>query len=233
VYDRQAKRNAPIVKVDAEKPDEKGIRETAQIIRQGGVAAYPTESFYGLGVDPTRENAVDRLFQVKRRQREHPILVLIPSIESLDFLVRRIPAAARILMRAFWPGGLTLVFDASDRVPRIITGGTGKIGIRISSHPIAASLVGAVGGPITGTSANVTGKQPCRTAHEVARQLGRQVDIILDGGATPGKNASTVLDVTTEPPEILREGMISRTQIEHVTCFRIHPHSSVSDPSPP
>jgi L-threonylcarbamoyladenylate synthase len=231
VYDRQAERKAPIVKVDAEKPDEKGIRETVQIIRQGGVVAYPTESFYGLGVDPSGEKAVERLFQIKRRQREQPILVLIPSIETLDFLVRRVPAAARILMHAFWPGGLTLVFDASDRVPRTITGGTGKIGIRVSSHPIAASLVGAVGGPITSTSANVTGKQPCRTAHEVARQLGRQVDVILDGGTTPGKSASTVLDVTMEPPAILREGMISRAQIEQVAPLRSHPHSCVSEPS--
>jgi L-threonylcarbamoyladenylate synthase len=214
VWDPQGKRNTPNRKVDRKEPDEKGIQKTADIIRQGGVAAYPTESFYGLGVDTTTESAVERLFQIKRRHREQPILVLIPSTETLDFLVRRIPAAARILIKAFWPGGLTLVFDASDRVLRTITGGTGKIGIRVSSHPVAASLAGAVGGPITSTSANLSGKQPCRTAHEVARQLGRQVDIILDGGTTPGKSASTVLDVSGDPPRILREGMVSRKELQ-------------------
>ncbi len=212
--DPQGKKNTPNTKANRKEPDEKGIQESADIIRRGGVAAYPTESFYGLGVDPARESAVERLFQIKRRQREQPILVLIPSIETLDFLVRRIPPAARILIQAFWPGGLTLVFDASDRVPRTITGGTGKIGIRVSSHPVAASLAGAVGGPITSTSANLSGKQPCLTAHEVARQLGRQVDIILDGGTTPGKYASTVLDVSGDPPRVLREGMVSRKELQ-------------------
>jgi L-threonylcarbamoyladenylate synthase len=214
VPDRETKRNTPIIKVDAAHPCGKGVQETAQIIRQGGVAAYPTESFYGLGADPAREDAVNRLYQIKGRQRGRPVLILIPSVEALNSLVKRVPPVARILMDAFWPGGLTLVFDAADYVPRAITAGTGKIGVRISSHPVAASLVRAVGGPITSTSANLSGIPPCRSAEEVDRQLGSRVDIILDGGVTPGKGASTVLDVSGDPPRILREGMVSRTRIQ-------------------
>jgi len=204
--------------MDGENPDEKEIREATLLIRQGGVVAYPTESFYGLGVDPGREDAVDRLFRVKGRQRERAILLLIPSTGALDRLVMHVPPAARELMNAFWPGGLTLVFNASDEIPRAITAGTGKIGIRISSHPVAAALVRAVGGVLTGTSANLSGKPPCRSAQEVFQQLGARVDMILDGGITAGKSASTVVDVSEEPPRILREGMVSREQLQRHLC---------------
>jgi L-threonylcarbamoyladenylate synthase len=210
----ERKRNAPLRKVDAENPDEKQIQEAAQLIRQGGIVAFPTESFYGLGVDPAMESAVERLFLVKRRHKDRPILLLIAAAGALDHLVSRITPAARRLMDAFWPGGLTLVFSASDRIPSAITAGTGKIGIRISSHPVAAALVRAVGGILTGTSANLSGMPPCRYAQEVLRQLGGQVDRILDGGITAGKDASTVLDVSEDPPRILRQGIVSREQLQ-------------------
>lgn len=213
--DREAKINPPLRKVDAENPGEKEIQEAALLIRQGGVVAYPTESFYGLGVDPGKEDAVDRLFQVKDRQREQAILLLISSTDAVDHLVTHVPPAARKLMDAFWPGGLTLVFNASDEIPRAITAGTGKVGIRISSHPVAAALVRAAGGVLTGTSANLSGKPSCRSAQEVVQQLGARVDMILDGGITAGKSASTVLDVSEEPPRILREGMVSREQLQN------------------
>lgn len=209
--------------VDGTKPDEKVIREAALIIKRGGVAAYPTESFYGLGVDPMREDAVDRLYQIKQRQRGRPILVLIPSIEALNALVGSIPVLARVLMDAFWPGGLTLVFDASTRVPDTITGGTGKIGIRVSSHPVAAALTRILHGPVTGTSANLSGRPACRSGDEVMRQLGRQVDVIIDSGGTTGKEASTVLDVSVNPLRILRQGMISQEQIESAVSEHISP----------
>jgi L-threonylcarbamoyladenylate synthase len=218
VSNGNAKNNAPVRKVDAENPGEKEICEAALLIRQGGVVAYPTESFYGLGVDPGRADAVDRLFQVKGRQRIRPILLLITSSEALDHLVRHVPPVARGLMDDFWPGGLTLVFNASDEVPRAITAGTGKIGIRISSHPVAAKLVGAVGGVLTGTSANLSGKSPCRSSVEVLRQLGDRVDMILNGGITAGKSGSTVLDICQEPPRILREGMVSRERLQNYLC---------------
>lgn len=211
----ERKRIAPLRKVDAENPDERQIQEAAQLIRQGGIVAFPTESFYGLGVDPAMEGAVERLFLVKRRQKDRPILLLIAAAGALDHLASRITPAARRLMDAFWPGGLTLVFSASDRIPSAITAGTGKIGIRMSSHPVAAALAQAVGGTLTGTSANLSGMSPCRYAQEVLRQLGGRVDRILDGGITAGKNASTVLDVSEDPPRILRQGIVSREQLQN------------------
>ena len=210
-----SRRNTAAKKVGRINPGDKQIQEAAWIIRQGGIVAYPTESFYGLGVDPTMEDGVERLFRVKGRKKDQPILLLVASTGVLSRLVKNITPEAHRLMDGLWPGGLTLVLAASERIPPAITAGTGKVGIRISSHPAAALLVQAAGGIITGTSANLSGRPPCRFAEEVFQQLGSRVDMILDGGVTPGKNASTVLDVSENPPRILREGMVSRKEIEN------------------
>lgn len=203
-----------IRKVDPEYPDARQIREAALLIRQGGVVAYPTESYYGLGVDPWSEDSVRHLFRVKKRQQDQPILLLVDTVFSLDRVVHHVSPSASRLMESFWPGGLTLVFRASDRVLPALTAGTGKIGIRLSSNPVAAALVRGVGGFLTGTSANLSGKPPCRAAQEVFQQLGESVDMILDGGLTGGESASTVVDVSEDQPRILREGMISREQLQ-------------------
>lgn len=205
-----------VIQVDAHKPAEGAIRQAARIILRGGVVAYPTESFYGLGVDAGREEAVARLFQIKRREERRPILILIPSVKTLDSYVTEVPKAAQALIRVFWPGGLTLIFHASGRVLPLLTAGTGKIGVRLSSHLVAGCLARAVDRAITGTSANISGAHPCRSKDEVLEQLGNHVDAVLDGGLTSGRNASTVLDVTTDPPKILREGLISRNRLEQV-----------------
>jgi L-threonylcarbamoyladenylate synthase len=187
------------------------IKEAAGIIVAGGVVAVPTESFYGLAVHASDENAVERLLSVKERREDHPILILIPSPDVLDDYVLRIPRVARRLIKAFWPGGLTMIFEAKPVLPSRLTAGTGKIGVRVSSHPVATQLAKATGAAITGTSANVTGKPPCTDPEEVLKVLGSRLDIILDGGKTAGGRGSTVLDVTVSPPVILREGMVSRT----------------------
>ncbi len=201
-------------KVDADHPDDRGIQEAARLIIRGGAVVYPTESFYGLGVNPEDPAAMDLLFRVKERQRKHPILLLVDSPQTIAQVVSEVLPAASKLMEAFWPGGLTLVFRASNRLLPAVTAGTGKVGIRISSHPVAAALVKAAGGMVTGTSANLSGKSPCRSAREVLGQLEGEVEMILDGGQTEGRIASTVLDVSVEPPRILREGMISRRQLQ-------------------
>jgi L-threonylcarbamoyladenylate synthase len=185
------------------------IKEAAGIIASGGVVAMPTESFYGLAVHALDENAVERLLSVKERREDHPILILIPSPDVLDDYVLRIPGVARRLIKAFWPGGLTMIFEAKPVLPSLLTAGTGKIGVRVSSHPVATQLAKATGAAITGTSANVTGEPPCRDPEEVFQALGSRVDIILDGGKTAGGKGSTVLDVTMSPPRILREGMVT------------------------
>jgi L-threonylcarbamoyladenylate synthase len=203
-----------ILKVDTEEELQIGLKKAAKLINSGGMVAMPTESFYGLAVNPTDVKAIHRLFDVKKRRGDQPILILIPSVEHLDQFVTNVPDIARRLMNAFWPGGLTLIFEAKPELPRGLTAGTGKIGVRLSSHPIATALAKAVGAPITGTSANISGRPACSSAKEVLQHLGDKVDVILDGGETAGGKGSTVLDVTMDPPVVVREGMLGREQIE-------------------
>ena len=188
----------------------KQVIEATKILKSGGLVAYPTESFYGLAADVGNEDAILRLFRVKKRQAHEPVLILIPSIESLERYVLHIPETAKRMIETFWPGGLTLVFKAGKGVSSLLTAGTGKIGVRLSSHPVAMALLHCMETAITGTSANISGEPPCDTADGVARIFGESVDKILDGGKTPGQKPSTVLDMTTLPYRILREGMISR-----------------------
>lgn len=194
---------------------DESILQAAKAIRAGGVVAVPTESFYGLAVNPLNEKAIERLLGIKKRREDHPILILIHSTEVLRDYAVSVPPVARELIKAFWPGGLTLVFHATSVLPSLLTGGTWKIGVRLSSHPAATALAGAAGVAITGTSANVTGEPPCTVPEEVIEALGSDVDLILDGGRTAGGKGSTVLDVTLNPPVILREGMVSRKALAH------------------
>jgi L-threonylcarbamoyladenylate synthase len=186
------------------------ISQAAGVILTGGVVAIPTESFYGLAVDASNEKAIKHLLHVKKRRKTHPILILIDATDVLETLVVDIPRIAWKLMQAFWPGGLTLVFKAGPGVSPWLTGGTDKIGIRLSDHPIPTGLARAAGVPITGTSANISGEPPCKQANDVLITLGGQIDLLLDGGKTTAGKGSTVLDVTVEPPVILREGMVAR-----------------------
>jgi L-threonylcarbamoyladenylate synthase len=202
-----------IIKVGGREELGAAISRACGVILSGGVVALPTESFYGLAVDATDEKAIKRLLQLKKRHETHPILLLIDSRDVLEGLVKEIPRIAWKLMDAFWPGGLTLVFKASPGVSLLLTGGGGKIGVRLSSHPIPTELARAAGVPITGTSANLSGNAPCKEAKDVFASLGDQIDLLVDGGKTAGGKGSTVLDVTVDPPVILREGMVSRDQI--------------------
>ena len=204
----------PVIRTHNEKDLRNGVDRARHIILSGGIVAFPTESFYGLAVNASDENAIGRLFKIKKRMDNMPVLVLIPSLEYLKGYVADVPEIALRLIGRFWPGGLTLLFKAGSGISPLLTSGTGKIGVRISSHPLAAALARAVDSPITGTSANISGKPGCVTAKEVYSSLGRGVDLILDGGETKGGKGSTILDVTVDPPEIIREGMISREQLQ-------------------
>ncbi len=194
----------------------KAIEEAARIIAQGGIVAFPTESFYGLAVDPVNEAALRRLLEVKQRPSGNPILLLISDQSQLPIYVTEVPKTAQILMEEVWPGSLTLVFNAKSQVSPLITGGTGKVGLRISSNPIAGALTKAVGSAITGTSANLSAQPPCLRAEEVARELNETIDAVIDGGRCDGGPGTTVLDVTCEPPRIIREGMVSRARLEEL-----------------
>ncbi len=183
------------------------------MILHGGAVAYPTETFYGLGADALAVQALHRVFQIKGRDQNKPLLLLIAEREWGPGLVKRISPIAERLMERFWPGPLTLVFEASTHLPLILTADTGKVGLRISSHPVAQALVRAVGRAITGTSANLSGQPSASSALEVFKALGKQVDAILDGGRTAGGLGSTVLDVSGVSPKILRQGVISRAEL--------------------
>lgn len=198
-----------LLKIDPRNPDAEKLAEAIRVLCEGGVVAFPTETFYGLGADARNETAVEKIFRIKGRNFRNPLSVIVANDCDVIPLVEEIPAAAKILMQTFWPGPLTLVFRASSSVLPRLTANTGKIGIRVSSHPLARLLAGGLGGPLTATSANLSGGPECSSADAVIRALGELPGSVIDGGETPGGAGSTILDVTIFPPRILREGAIS------------------------
>ena len=201
------------LKIDPVTPDDKTLAEVEEILRAGGVVAFPTETFYGLGADARREATVAKIFRLKDRAVQNPISVIVETDREVIPLVEKLPAAAQILMNKFWPGALTIVFAASRAVLPHLTAGTGKIGIRVSSHPIARLIAKGLAGPLTATSANLSGAPECSTAAAVLRVFGDSLDAVIDGGTTTGGLGSTIIDVTVSPPLILRDGVVSRANI--------------------
>jgi L-threonylcarbamoyladenylate synthase len=203
-----------ILKVSNENSEQMVLTRAAEIVAGGGIIAYPTETFYGLGADATNEEAIQKIFAVKGRDFKNPISLIIGQPENIYPLVQDVPETAKKLMAAFWPGALTIVFSASNIVSPLLTAGSGKIGLRVSSHPGAQEIVQKLKKPLTATSANLSGAPECASAADVASQLGDKIDAIIDLGDTPGTKGSTIIDVTCTPFAILREGTISREKIE-------------------
>ena len=189
-----------------------------RMVQAGGVLAIPTETYYGLGANPFDGAAVARLLSIKGRPDGKPILILIGDKAQLQDLVTDVSPAAQVLMEAFWPGPLTLVFSASRRLPQAITSGTGTVGVRYTSHTALAELLRHTG-PLTGTSANRSGEPPVQTAAEVERTIGTMVDVIIDGGPTQGGLPSTVLSVC-DGVRMIREGPIERAMIQQALVAR-------------
>ncbi len=178
-----------------------------RVLAAHGVVALPTETYYGLAVRPTDEVSLRRLVEVKGRPSDKPVLVLIGSMEQLGPLVASIPPVAALLMEEFWPGPLTIVFPAASGLSPLLTAGSGTIGVRWSPLPILQRLLTQTG-PLTGTSANRSSEAPLADAGAVQDVLGSAIDLILDGGVTPGGQASTVVDAC-ERPRLLRAGVIA------------------------
>lgn len=202
-----------VYKINPEHPEPEIIQRAGTVIKQGGIIAFPTRCLYGLGADAFNAEAVDRVFKMKQRPSQKPILILIDRRIQLERLVSHVSKAASRIMDHFWPGGITLVFEADDTVPHHLTAGTGKIGIRSPGHPVAAALVSSLGRPLTGTSANISGEPGCRRIDDLDPQLIQQLDAIIDAGPLKGGTGSTVVDVTGDIPRILREGEISEKEI--------------------
>jgi len=204
-----------LIRINPSDPDEASLREALAILRDGGVIAYPTETFYGLGADAGNEGAVEKIYAIKGRTFTKALPLILGDENDLGRLVEETPAAARVLMEAFWPGGLTLVFKASSSTLPRLTGGSGKIGIRLSSHPIARGLARMLSRPLTATSANLSGEKECSSAGEVLTALEGRMDAVIDGGRTAGGLGSTIVDVTADPPVLLRAGVIPPSLIQH------------------
>lgn len=196
--------------------DDQTLRQAADMLRAGGVVAFPTETYYGLAVDPFNERAVARLYEVKQRPHQRPILVLVRYPEDLSKLVTDIPPLYGDLMQSFWPGPLTLVFPANAHCSPLLTGGTGTVGVRQSPHPVARRLLEVFGGPITATSANLSGQPAATTAQQAAQFFGDQVDLVLDGGVTPGGCGSTLVGIRGDTLYCVRPGKVDFSRIKQL-----------------
>jgi L-threonylcarbamoyladenylate synthase len=198
---------ARVLPVDPVAPTRAALRAAADTLRAGGVLTLPTETFYGLAVAALDVGAVRRVFELKGRPESKPLLVLVDSVAMAE-TVAHVTASARDLMTRYWPGALTLVMPARSMVPSVVTAGSGTLGVRLSPHPIARGLVELLGEPVTAPSANPNGLPPPTTAQAVLDYFPEGIDLVLDGGATAGGEPSTVLDLTAEPPRVLRQGAV-------------------------
>ncbi len=198
-----------VLQVDALEPDAGSIERAATLLRQGELVVFPTETVYGLGADALQTDAVERIFIAKGRPFSDPLIVHIAAEETLATLVTEIPAQAYRLAQAFWPGPLTLILPASQRVPKLVTAGLGTIAVRMPHHAVALALIRAVGSPIAAPSANRFMHVSPTTAQHVLNDLNRRVSLILDGGPCEVGVESTILDLCAEIPTILRPGGIS------------------------
>ena len=183
------------------------VEEAAEVVRSGGLVIYPTDTVYGLGCDPFNRNAVRRLLRAKRRKGK-PLPVAVSSLEAAE-RIAVFNEVARSVARRFWPGAVTIVLECREELPEEVTAGTGRVGVRVPGYRWAVLLAELSGGFIVSTSANVSGMEPPRTVWEAVRQVGVHVDLALDGGEAKLRRPSTVVDLTSGRPRILRKGPVS------------------------
>jgi L-threonylcarbamoyladenylate synthase len=196
------------------------VRRAAEILRAGGLVAFPTETVYGLGADASSETAVARLYAVKGRPADHPVIIHLDSLERALAWARDVPKEARVLAEKFWPGPLTLILKRSEKAKDFVTGGQPSVGIRVPSHPIAQELLKAFGGGIAAPSANRFGRVSPTAAAHVREDLGKDVDLVLEGGPSEVGIESTIVDLSGGEAVLLRPGRISRSELEKVVSLR-------------
>lgn len=205
-----------IKKVDKNQIDTDVIREAGEILKKGGLVAFPTETVYGLGADALKEAAARKTYEAKGRPSDNPLIVHIADYEDLKKIAVNIPAETDALAAHFWPGPLTMIFEKSDLVPYGTTGGLDTVAVRMPSDPIAAELIRAAGGFVSAPSANTSGRPSPTSAEHVLDDLGGRIDMVIDGGSVEIGLESTILDMTVEPPMILRPGAITADMFEKV-----------------
>lgn len=207
------KKNRPSSKrktqrINSRKLSSDQLEECTRVLKQGGLIIFPTDTFYGLGAMVNHSSAVDRIYDLKGRDRSNPLSVVVFNVEMAMSLVTGASPEARCLMDEFWPGPLTLMLPARSDYSSFAVSKEGRIGIRIPDHPLTLTLLQHCGFPITATSANKTGGENPVTAGEAADSLEAEVDLILDAGPVPGGLESTIVDTTLNPPRLIREGKI-------------------------
>lgn len=191
------------------------LKKISQYLSTDKVGAIPTETFYALACNPFSEKALEKLFTLKGRSPNKPILLLLGRLEDLSLVVARIPSLAIKLIKAFWPGPLTLVLPAKKELPKLLTADLGTVGVRLSSCEITRKVAQAFGKPVTGTSANISEKAPCRSAEEIAKVF-PTIDFILEGGPVKSEKPSTVIEILEKEIKLIREGVISFEKIKKV-----------------
>ncbi|MBN1954654.1 MAG: threonylcarbamoyl-AMP synthase [Anaerolineae bacterium] len=193
---------------------QEAVRQAATALHSGSLVAFPTDTVYGLAAFPDDRSAVARIYEVKGRSTVNPISLLVADVDDLS-QIAVLTETARPLIEAFWPGALTLVLPKKERVRREISP-SNTVGVRLPDLPLARDLIRAAGGVLAVTSANRSGEPACLTAEQVLKQLGGQIELIVDGGESSGKIASTVLDCTVSSPVVLRQGTIPENAIRRV-----------------
>ena len=193
--------------------------EAAQCLKSGGIIAIPTDTVYGLGADPFNADAVQRLYTIKGRPDGKPIPLVLSSVDDVHRVAQNLPDYFFHLTERFWPGGLTIIVEAKDLLP-VLTAGGNTVGIRIPDNPLLLKILQAFGGPAAITSANLSGEPPATSTQEIDEELTQRIDVIVDGGKTPGPIPSTVYDISVSPPLIRRHGVISEeTLAKELACY--------------
>lgn len=208
--------NTKLIRMDDQHIDEALVREAGNIIKNGGLVAFPTETVYGLGGDALNPLSSEKIYRAKGRPSDNPLIVHIADMEDLGFIVHEIPESAKKLAGMFWPGPLTMIFNKSDVVPKETTGGLDTVAVRMPVHPVARELIRAAGGYIAAPSANRSGRPSPTLAKYVMEDMDGRIEMIIDGGDVEIGLESTIVDLTVEEPTILRPGYITKQMLEAV-----------------
>ncbi|QQK07418.1 L-threonylcarbamoyladenylate synthase [Miniphocaeibacter halophilus] len=218
-----------ILKIDDIKSDYEYIKKAADIIRKNELVAIPTETVYGLGANGLSKEACKKIFEVKGRPQDNPLILHISEIEEIKNLILELPVDVKTLLENLWPGPLTVIFNKSDIVPSVVTAGGNTVAIRMPSHNIAREIIKKSGVPIAAPSANISGRPSPTTANDVYEDLKGKIPLIIDGGQSSIGIESTVLDVTEKPYTILRPGFYDKEDLEEYLNKVVYDNALISD----